>query len=88
MSTAFVVISALLASQATAFPLTCNGTLIDVWTNPKAMWPLAMIWDNKANSVCLIDRERAGHVPPLLAKILEPAYRCPEFDGEPWSLFR
>jgi hypothetical protein len=41
----------------------CTGTLINVWLNKKAMWPIAIIVDEETKNVCVIDRGKAGHDP-------------------------
>lgn len=52
-----------LATPAAAQPsITCTGTLIDVDTQAKADWPLAMIYD-QSGRVCTVDRGGAGHDP-------------------------
>jgi hypothetical protein len=50
---------------ATAEPkaVTCTGTLIDVQISPKALWPLAVIYDASGNYTCTIDRGSAEHDP-------------------------
>jgi hypothetical protein len=55
-------VSLLFASPAVADATTyCTGTLINVWLNKKAKWPMAIIVDEETKNVCVIDRGKAGH---------------------------
>jgi hypothetical protein len=43
--------------------VTCTGVLIDFDIDPKADFPMAIIYDSRGDFACLIDRGRAGHDP-------------------------
>jgi hypothetical protein len=52
----------LFASPAVAdATIYCTGTLINVWLNKKAKWPMAIIVDEETKNVCVIDLGKAGH---------------------------
>ena len=61
-----IIIGAALAISHPAFAqktVTCSGTLINVWLNPKAEWPLAVIYDAAEGRTCTFDRSGAGNDP-------------------------
>lgn len=43
--------------------VTCTGVLIDFDIDPKADFPMAIIYNSRGDFACLIDRGRAGHDP-------------------------
>jgi hypothetical protein len=43
--------------------VTCSGILVDFQTNPRADFPMAVIYDADGGFACLIDRGKAGRDP-------------------------
>ena len=57
-------VALLVAGPVYAAPqIACTGTLIDVDLRPRALWPLAVIYDEAGNYACTIDRGNSGHEP-------------------------
>jgi hypothetical protein len=58
-----LLIAASVPAHAKDPTIKCAGLLVDVDLKPKALWPLAVIYDEEQHLVCTIDRANSGHDP-------------------------